>query len=102
MPCRPICSNKAERSASSPAIRKAPSPMGSLLGDRCRITSTGSSEQVFLREDLSTSSGRRGVAERLDVMLTAMQSFGFDWVLMETVGAGQGDTAVRAWPTCWS
>ncbi len=73
---------------------ESPVTKGALLGDRCRITSNGSHERIFLRS-LSTTSGQQGVAERLDIMLAAMRTFGFDCVLMETVGAGQGDTAVR-------
>ena len=35
------------------------------------------------------------LAEHLDAMVRLLEAFGFDVVLIETVGAGQGDTAVR-------
>jgi putative protein kinase ArgK-like GTPase of G3E family len=49
---------------------------------------------VFIRS-LAAVSGRGAVAEHLDTMVRLLQGFGFDVVLIETVGAGQGDTAVR-------
>jgi putative protein kinase ArgK-like GTPase of G3E family len=36
------------------------------------------------------------VAERLGPLIYLSEAFGFDVILVETVGAGQGDTAVRA------
>src|SRR6202011_5030136 len=39
--------------------------------------------------------GRGAVADNLDAMVRLLEAFGFDVVLIETVGAGQGDTAVR-------
>src|SRR5438093_1188642 len=39
---------------------------------------------------------RRGaLAEHLDPLIRLLEAFGFDVVILETVGAGQGDTAVR-------
>lgn len=67
---------------------------GALLGDRCRIVGDGDSEQIFVRS-LSTPFGRQGVAEHIEVMLDVMKAFGFDRIFVETVGAGQGDVAIR-------
>src|SRR5207253_5999145 len=39
--------------------------------------------------------GRSAIAEHLDAMIEALEAYGFDVVLVETVGAGQGDTRVR-------
>src|SRR6202011_45659 len=39
--------------------------------------------------------GRGAVADNLDAMVRLLEAFGFDVILIETVGAGQGDTAVR-------
>jgi putative protein kinase ArgK-like GTPase of G3E family len=49
---------------------------------------------VFIRS-LATPSGSGAIAPNLDVMVRLLAAFGFDNVLIETVGAGQGDTAVR-------
>src|SRR5205814_9222154 len=45
---------------------------------------------------LATPGSRGAVAERLDLLIRLVEAFGFDVVIVETVGAGQGDTAVRA------
>jgi LAO/AO transport system ATPase len=73
---------------------QSPFTGGALLGDRCRIADTLHSERLFLRS-LSTAPGQQAIAGHLDVMLSLMRVFGFDRVLVETVGAGQGDTEIR-------
>ena len=50
--------------------------------------------RVFIRS-LATPSGQSGVAPNLDLMIDLFGRFGFDTVIVETVGAGQGDTAIR-------
>jgi LAO/AO transport system ATPase len=67
---------------------------GALLGDRCRIAGDTASESVFVRS-LPTPSGQQGVAPHIELMLDLMKSFGFDRIFIETVGAGQTDTAIR-------
>jgi len=67
---------------------------GALLGDRCRILGDGDSERIFVRS-LSTPFGRQGVAANIETMLAVMKAFGFGRIFVETVGAGQGDVAVR-------
>jgi LAO/AO transport system ATPase len=67
---------------------------GALLGDRCRIAGTTASERVFIRS-LATASGQQGIAQNIELMLDVMKAYGFDRIFVETVGAGQGDTAVR-------
>jgi 2-methylcitrate dehydratase len=73
---------------------QSPFTGGALLGDRCRVAATINSEQMFFRS-LSTAGGRQAIAEHIDLMLALMRTFGFDRVFVETVGAGQGDTAIR-------
>lgn len=73
---------------------QSPFTGGALLGDRCRVVGAVDSDQLFFRS-LSTVSGRESIAEHLDLMLPLMRAFGFDHVFVETVGAGQGDTAIR-------
>jgi len=73
---------------------ESPVTGGALLGDRCRIASTATSDRVFVRS-LSTVSGQQGVAQNIDLMLDVMKAFGFDRIFVETVGAGQGDVAIR-------
>jgi putative protein kinase ArgK-like GTPase of G3E family len=52
-------------------------------------------EGVFIRS-LAAPSGSGAIAEHLEPMVRLLQRFGFDVVLIETAGAGQGDTAVHA------
>lgn len=73
---------------------ESPVTGGALLGDRCRIAGTATSDRVFVRS-LSTVSGQQGVAPNIDVMLNLMKASGFDHIFVETVGAGQGDIAIR-------
>src|SRR5262249_59124141 len=49
---------------------------------------------VFIRSR-APPGGQGAVAPRLDAMTRLLEAFGFDLILIETVGAGQGDTAVR-------
>ncbi len=73
---------------------QSPLSGGALLGDRFRMPGRADDDGVFIRS-LAALSGRGAVAEHLDVMVRLLEAFGFDVVLIETVGAGQGDTAVR-------
>jgi LAO/AO transport system ATPase len=73
---------------------QSPISGGALLGDRCRIAGPVSSERLFIRS-LATASGRQGIAQNIELMLGLMKAFGFDRLFVETVGAGQGDIAVR-------
>jgi putative protein kinase ArgK-like GTPase of G3E family len=51
-------------------------------------------EGVFIRS-LATPSGSQGIAANVDLMVQALDLFGFDIVLIETVGVGQGDVEIR-------
>ena len=74
---------------------QSPLSGGALLGDRFRMPSRPDDEGVFIRS-LATASGLGGVTSHLGAMVGVLEAFGFDVILLETVGAGQGDTAVRA------
>lgn len=67
---------------------------GALLGDRCRIAANTTAHSVFVRS-LPTPAGQQGIAPNIELMLDLMKSFGFDRIFIETVGAGQTDTAIR-------
>lgn len=74
---------------------QSPLSGGALLGDRARMPSRPEDAGLFIRS-LTASAGNEALAENLDVMLAALSEFGFEIVLIETAGAGQSDTAVRA------
>src|SRR5262249_35137956 len=73
---------------------QSPLTGGALLGDRFRMPIRPDDEGVFIRS-LAAAGGRGGVADSLRVLIQILEAFGFDVVLIETVGAGQGDTAVQ-------
>lgn len=67
---------------------------GSLLGDRVRMPLWPDDEGVFIRS-LATPAGRQAVAGGVERMTRILAARGFANVIVETVGAGQGDVAVR-------
>lgn len=73
---------------------QSPLTGGALLGDRIRMPNRPDDDNVFIRS-VATPGGRSGVAPNVDRMIGLLGRFGFDIVVVETVGAGQGDTAVR-------
>ena len=72
---------------------QSPLSGGALLGDRFRMPDYSADPGVFIRS-LSAASGHGAVAEHVGSIIRLLEVFGFDVVLVETVGAGQGDTAV--------
>jgi LAO/AO transport system ATPase len=74
---------------------KSPVTGGALLGDRFRMPARPDDDGLFIRS-LAAEPGLGAVAANLPAMVRLLEAFGFDIVLIETVGAGQGDTAVRA------
>jgi LAO/AO transport system ATPase len=73
---------------------QSPLSGGALLGDRFRMPARPGDDGVFIRS-LAAVAGHGAVADHLGIMTRLLEAFGFDVVLIETVGAGQGDTAVR-------
>jgi LAO/AO transport system ATPase len=72
---------------------QSPLSGGALLGDRFRMPNRPADDGVFIRS-LAAAGGQGAVARHLDGMIRLFEIFGFDIILVETVGAGQGDTAV--------
>jgi methylmalonyl-CoA mutase len=64
---------------------------GALLGDRIRMNALDG-EHVFFRS-LATRGGRE-LPDGIEDIITACQAAGFDLVILETPGIGQGDAAV--------
>ncbi|HEY4259509.1 MAG TPA: cobalamin-dependent protein [Schlesneria sp.] len=73
---------------------QSPVTGGALLGDRIRMSDCLPDDGVFIRS-LPVASGSQGVAANLGLMSQTLERFGFDVVLIETAGTGQGDIAVR-------
>jgi isobutyryl-CoA mutase len=64
---------------------------GALLGDRIRMNALDTS-RVFFRS-LATR-GARELPDRIEAIIGACQAAGYDLVILETPGIGQGDAAV--------
>jgi len=86
--------NKGQRVAVLACDPESSVSGGALLGDRIRIAAGQADEGVFLRS-LPVTSGQQGVAPHVDRMIEVLGRGGFDVVIVETTGVGQGDMAVR-------
>jgi LAO/AO transport system kinase len=73
---------------------QSPLSGGALLGDRFRMPARADDDGVFIRS-LAAAGGQGALAEHLADLIRIVEAFGFDVVLVETVGAGQGDTVAR-------
>jgi len=67
---------------------------GALLGDRLRMMS-GKPDASFFVRSLSSGDVQGGLAPKCQEVVNILSGFGFEFVLVETVGAGQGDVAIR-------
>lgn len=68
---------------------------GSILGDKTRMNSLSTDPNAFIRP--SPSAGTPGgVAARTRESILLCEAAGFDIVIVETVGVGQSETAVRS------
>lgn len=67
---------------------------GAILGDRVRIDELAGSAELYIRS-LGSRSATDGLTDNLPDMLDVMDTFGFDEVIVETVGVGQAEYAVR-------
>lgn len=65
---------------------------GALLGDRIRLNSLGR-DRVYMRS-LATRSSRGEVSEALAEIIMVVKAAGFDLIIVETAGIGQGDAGV--------
>ena len=72
---------------------ESPVTGGALLGDRFRM-GAAPDDGVFIRS-LAAAGGGGALARHLPAAIAVLESAGFGVILLETVGAGQGDTAVR-------
>ncbi|MEM6672531.1 MAG: methylmalonyl Co-A mutase-associated GTPase MeaB [Planctomycetota bacterium] len=67
---------------------------GSILGDKSRMETLARREEAFIRPSPSAAT-LGGVAQRTRETMLLCEAAGFDVVLVETVGVGQSETAVR-------
>ncbi len=63
---------------------------GALLGDRIRMQRLGTREGVFIRS-MATRGGLGGLSRAAPSVAAAMDAYGLDFVILETVGVGQSE-----------
>lgn len=68
---------------------------GALLGDRIRMNDISTDPGIFIRS-MATRGSLGGLATTTKEVVDLMDAFGFDRVLIETVGVGQTELAVTA------
>ena len=66
---------------------------GALLGDRLRMMHDAPDEGFFVRS-VSSGGSAGGLAPRCTEVVRLLDGFGFDVILVETVGSGQGDVGI--------
>lgn len=67
---------------------------GALLGDRLRMMSGTPDAEFFIRS-LSSGGAPGGLSPHAESVLQLLDGFGFEFILVETVGAGQADVGIR-------
>ena len=67
---------------------------GSLLGDRVRMETVAGKSDIYVRSVPSRHT-HDGLCDNAADLLLTMESYGFDDILLETVGVGQTDFGVR-------
>jgi len=66
---------------------------GAILGDRVRMAEHTADPEVFVRS-LASRGASGGLSTAVARVVDLMDAAGFDWVVVETVGAGQSDLEV--------
>ena len=68
---------------------------GALLGDRIRMESASLDPEVFIRS-MATRGSRGGLATTTEEVADLLEAFGFERILIETVGVGQTELDIAA------
>ncbi len=72
----------------------SPKTGGAILGDRIRMDDLAGSENLYIRS-FGSRSAADGLTDNLHELLETMDRYGFDEVIVETVGVGQAELAAR-------
>jgi LAO/AO transport system kinase len=71
----------------------SPFNLGSLLGDRIRMTEQFNKPNVYIRS-IATRGSLGGLSGKTIEMTDILKSAGFDYILVETVGVGQSEVEI--------
>lgn len=92
--------DRGERLAVLSVDPSSPVSHGSILGDKTRMERLSLEEEAFIRP--SPARGHLGgVARRTRETILLCEAAGFQNILVETVGVGQSETAVRSMTDCF-
>lgn len=67
---------------------------GALLGDRIRMDAVAGDPRLFIRS-VPSRNAHDGLCDNAPDLLLAMEQFGFDEIVLETVGVGQVEYSVK-------
>ena len=73
----------------------SPKSGGSVLGDRIRMDAISDDPRVYIRS-LPSLGAHDGLSDNIAEVLATLDGYGFDEVLIETVGVGQTELGIRA------
>ncbi len=71
----------------------SPFNLGALLGDRLRMSTHFTNENLFIRSVASRGS-LGGLSDKIIEVLEVMRSYEFDYIFIETVGVGQSEVEI--------
>jgi GTPase len=71
----------------------SPLNFGSILGDRIRMSHHFNHPNVFIRS-VATRGSLGGLSAKIIEMVDVIRAFGFDYILVETVGVGQSEIEI--------
>jgi LAO/AO transport system kinase len=90
---RAVRSQTGERVGVVAVDPTSPFTGGALLGDRIRMTGASGDDGIFIRSMASRGS-MGGLATTTREVADLMDAYGFEWVVVETVGVGQSELEV--------
>ncbi|MFH2036833.1 MAG: methylmalonyl Co-A mutase-associated GTPase MeaB [Candidatus Zixiibacteriota bacterium] len=86
--CAKFFANNGHKVAVIAVDPSSPFTGGALLGDRVRLTDLPMDGTVYIRS-MATRGSSGGLAATTNSVAVALDAFGFDYILIETVGVGQ-------------
>ena len=85
--------SQAQRVAVVAVDPSSPFSGGAILGDRVRMDRHADDPGVYIRS-LSARGASGGLSRATGQVVDLLDAVGYDWVLVETVGVGQGELAI--------
>ena len=71
----------------------SPFNLGALLGDRLRMSSHFTNENLFI-SSVATRGSLGGLSDKIIEVVEVMRSYSFDFIFIETVGVGQSEVEI--------